>query len=329
MIALYNCVYPQRKEKQMKNLLKSRRFITVMVIFFITLGVGGFLYFKHESSKKLTLLSKTFNDKEDFFEAEKLASKAIKRNPSNAEAYFELSRAFVMAYQNERIMYREQDTPDENIDLAMDSINVALSLQPDEIKYQIFKMSIIYGVESHYSSRIPFLYSDIIENPGKNRRVIVGDENHQFKCWKFQSNKIVQEYTFTSKCCSSKCNNDYCPYYVKKIYNIAIERFQENRFDVATAIFNAVLHLDPGHPKAYYNRGLALFNLNLFDLARSDFQKAISSGEYKKSGYAHYYLGNCNFNLGQKEKAKKYLKKALQLKPSLKSQIVKIFPDLK
>jgi tetratricopeptide (TPR) repeat protein len=99
------------------------------------------------------------------------------------------------------------------------------------------------------------------------------------------------------------------------LYEEAIEKFQENNFSEAHAIFSEVLEIETENEEVYYSRGLCSKYMDDSEGALKDFMRCIEIKPDFPKPYIH--MARHFVKIGNVDKAKSLFKKCLDLVPTL------------
>jgi len=209
--------------------------------------------------------------------------KATEVDFRSASAHFNLSILF--------------DEYKNDLNTALVEIRIAMSLDPDNIKY-MSRASLIYS-ELGQKVKSQELERKLLKIGG----IDVGTLNELGLKYMEEDYKKSELYFRRAIELDPKFPNAY--------NNLGIVLSSTNRGDEAIKSFKKAIELDPNYANAYNNLGWLYANNGEFDNAIKMLEKAISVNPNLPRPYGN--LGNIYLTLGDKVKAKSYYEKSLSL----------------
>ena len=196
----------------------------------------------------------------NYEEARRTFAKAIKTDPSNAQAYYERGKT--------------RDGGDDYYDDALDDLYKALELNPNltDVYLEIVCNDALLG-----------LYPDE-EGNEMMTKYVEGRPNDPMayieRAWGYfmtcHYEKAIEDYTKAIKLFSEDCDNDIffmrgCSYAKMK------------NFDLALHDFNKAICIKPDEPEYYFERGVLYENFQNINLAIADYKIALQAFNDKKA----------------------------------------------
>ena len=240
----------------------------------------------------------TFLDRREYGEALEALLKAIEESEGQfALAWGKQGEAlYRLAYAATDI---SKEKYEEALELALESINIALALDKEHISFYFSQGFILYELKRYQETIVA--YNEVIAINGDaiayNNRGIAHDKlgNYQFG---------IEDYNQAIA---------LAPKYANAYYNRGNTHHELGKYEEAIEDYNQAIALNPQLVEAYNNRGATHDKLGNYQFAIEDYNQAIALDPQDASAYNN--RGNTHHDLGKYQFAIEDYNQAIALNP--------------